>query len=207
MANFIIIDDHPIVLQGVSSILKQHGHNVSGTFTNSTEGFSSLLKLQPDVIITDLSMPDYDGFEIIKILNSLNYNIKIIVLTASNNHDDINRCARLGVNGYILKSQLTSELLLAVISVLSGINYYPNQDAAAPPLQIGTPLIKPVKLTPQETCILNKLATGKRNKEIANEMQLSPKTVSTYKVKICKKLGSTNLISALELARAINLIT
>ena len=207
MTNIIIIDDHPIVAQGISTILSQQGYKVLGVFSSSQEGFSSLLRLRPDVVIMDLCMPDHDGFEILKLLNSLNHRTKIIILTTSGEYADITRCAKLGANGYVLKSQLLAELLLALKAVIAGGHYFPSLDIPDVQSQPASNLTGPVNLTEKEKFILKQLTVGKRNKEIAQELNLSQKTISTHKIRICKKLGSLNLIEAIEQAKIKNILT
>lgn len=206
MTSIVIIDDHPVVVQGINAILSKQGYNVLGTFTNSEEGFSSLLNLHPDIVIMDLCMPEYDGFEIIKLLNALNHRIKIVIFSTSSDYADIARCARLGISGYVIKSQLTAELLHAIQLVIAGHRYFPALVLPDVPHAIDIAATSQMELSEKEKIILKALAMGKQNKEIAEELQLSPKTISTHKMRICKKLGSLNISEAVELARAKKII-
>ncbi|MHC9002365.1 LuxR C-terminal-related transcriptional regulator [Enterobacter adelaidei] len=209
MTTIAIIDSHPLFAQGVGHIASEAGYHVTDVFTDARTGFASLLSLQPDIVILGLHVDENDDGEIINMLNTLKLPTKIIVMTRGDDEAKIVQLAEQGVSGCVITSRPPSELLQALNLVSAGGVYYPgfkDSERASQTTRATQPTHLVKKLGRRETSVLTLLADGKRNKEIAEALGLSPKTISTYKVRICQKLGARNLITAIDTARVRKII-
>lgn len=207
MIKIIIIDDHPLIARGIEILMEGQAVNVVGSFTRAEPAFEAIIRENPDIIITDLNLPDYHGTEIIRILNSLNIMSKIIVL--SNNKDAlcIAECRALGVCAYVHKSQLSEELKTVILNVAK--NRCMAQSAYSSLTQTARDYSKPNLdgkiLTNKEHQVLMALSTGKTNRVVSGELNISEKTVSTHKQNIIRKLGAGNFLQALKIAHELKL--
>lgn len=209
MTTITVIDSYPLYAQGVGHIVSEAGYHVSGVYTDTRTGFSSLLSLLPDIVILGLHGAGDDGDEIIRMINTLKLRTKMIVMAPGEEEENIIHLAELGVSACVITSRPPSDLLQALHTVCAGGVHYPGFDEserAGQTARTTDPALRMKKLGRRETSVLSLLADGKRNKDIAEALGLSPKTVSTYKVRICQKLGVRNVISAINTARARKLI-
>ncbi|WP_217549257.1 response regulator transcription factor [Pantoea sp. GbtcB22] len=207
MTKIIIIDDHPLIARGITILMEGEPVTVVGCYTRAEKAFEAIIRDTPDIIITDLNLPDYHGTEVIRILKSLNIMSKVIVLTNSKDAVCIAECRALGVSAYVHKSQLSDELKKAILDV---------SKVACPPLSVSSvlssiehsvPLIASRRniLTAKEREVLLALSTGRTNKTVANDLMISEKTVSTHKQNIIRKLGAGNLLQALKIAHEMKI--
>ena len=197
MHRVLIVDHHPLIGSGIGHILETNGYQVIAKETSGQNAIKSALRLQPDLMIMDLHLPDYHGLEVIRVIRDISTAVRIIVLTAYNDCHYQLRCKGLGVEGYMLKTELTETLMVVVEAVMSGAQRYPPVTGSLPDIDNGR------RLTSREKTILNCLASGMNNREIAEKLAISDKTVSAHKRKMMKKLGAKNIVDLLSKSSAI----
>jgi DNA-binding NarL/FixJ family response regulator len=194
-SRLVLVDDHPVVINGWQLMLHAHPeHVVCGVATSESEALDVIGRERPDLVITDLNMPGRGGLELIKDLVALHPGIKILV---SSMHDELlyaGRALHAGAKGYVSKNSLGSEMLAAIRKVLDGGVYVSEQLAAhladsfaAPrPRGSSSPL---EKLSDREFQVFQLFGEGKTAKEIAAQLNLSPKTVSVHRDHIKEKMA------------------
>ncbi|MFK8330088.1 response regulator [Pseudomonas sp. BJa5] len=203
MHSVFIIDDHPVIRLAVRMLLENEGYRVIGESDNGVDAMQMVRECMPDLIILDISIPRLDGLEVLSRFHSMAIPLKILVLTAQSPALFAIRCMHSGAAGYVCKQEDLSELLSAIKAVLSGYNYFPSQAITHPHLPDESPgeleLFKQVN--DRELMVLQLFAQGRSNKEIAQGMFLSNKTVSTYKKRLMQKLKAGSLVELIEVAK------
>ncbi len=195
----LIVDDHPVVRDGLVAIL-----STQPDFAIAGEAALALFeRLQPDVILLDLEMPGMDGVEVIRRLRATRPDVRIVVFTAFDTDERILSALQAGAKGYLLKGAPRSELFAAIRIVHQGgsllqpvvasrlLNQLAGSETAAGPAEA---------LTPRESEVLQLLAKGKPNKEIAAELVISERTVKFHISSILAKLGAANRTEAVTIA-------
>lgn len=197
MIRVLIADDHAIVRAGISMLINsQDDMSVIDTAEEGDEAINKALELKPDIVIMDLNMPSgKNGLIATKQLKEQCPDIQIIVLTMHDDKEYIFRVLQAGASGYILKSAEDMDLLSAIRTVYAGDAYLFPKAASA---LISTYLDQVAsgitedgigKLTPREEEIVSLLAKGYANKEIAEKLFVSVKTIESHKSKIMEKLN------------------
>jgi DNA-binding NarL/FixJ family response regulator len=195
----LLADDHTIVRQGLKLILSAHADlQVVGEAANGREAVEMAEKLRPDIVLMDVAMPELNGIEATRKMMEANSRIRILVLSMHKESVYVREILRAGARGYILKDAIDTELLSAVRSVARGDGYI--SPAVSGALidnfqKSGNPVDA---LSPREREVLQLIAEGKTNKEIATKLNLSVYTVDSHRGKIMEKL---NLHSTGELVR------
>lgn len=195
----LVADDHTIVRQGLKLILSaQADLQVVGEAANGREAVELAEKLRPDIVLLDVAMPELNGIEATRKMMESNSRIRILVLSMHKEAVYVREILRAGARGYILKDAIDTELLSAVRSVARGDGYI--SPAVSGALidnfqKSGNPVDS---LSPREREVLQLIAEGKINKEIATKLNLSVYTVDSHRGKIMEKL---NLHSTGELVR------
>lgn len=191
----VVVDDHSMMRDGLRLILQQEeGFRVIGEAGEARSGVEVTLREQPDVVIMDLQLPDETGVvATARILAGLP-STKIIVLTAAPDRRSVQEALNAGATGYVMKDEAAAELVRAVHTVMSGkVHLSPTAATVLiNRLHEGreiTPPVEGVALSERETAVLGLLVEGLRNKEIADRLNLSPKTVDTYRARMLSKLG------------------
>lgn len=191
----LLVDDHPAILNGYRFMLQAHPEfEVSGTATSESEALRMMDQLKPDLVITDLNMPGRGGLELIKDLAALHPGLKIIV---SSMHDEMLYAARAlhaGAKGYVRKDSPVTDLIHAIRKVIEGGVYVSEKLAAH--LAASFASVKPrgsnasplEKLSDREFQVFELFGHGKTAKEIAAQLNLSPKTISVHRDHIKEKL-------------------
>ena len=192
----LIVDDHPIVRQGLGQLIDREADlQVCGEASDVREARAALQRLEPDVVILDLSLRDSDGIELIKDIRSRQQRLPVLVLSM---HDEAIYAERLlgaGANGYIMKQAAAEQLLTAVRRVLAG-GIYVSESVGASMIEKfasgggrvmgGDPI---ERLSNRELQVLNLIGRGKTTREIAESLNLSVKTVESHRQRIKKKLN------------------
>ncbi|MBI3160509.1 MAG: response regulator transcription factor [Chloroflexi bacterium] len=206
----LIADDHPVVRDGLAAILAtQPDFEVAGEAGDGRAALELAERLQPDILLLDLEMPEKDGVQTLMQLPARAPSCRAIVFTAYDTDDRIVAAVRAGARGYLLKGAPREELFNAIRVVQSGgsllqpviagklMAHMTNREQAS--------LAEP--LTDREMEVLVSLAQGKQNKEIARALFISERTVKFHVSSILQKLGAGNRTEAVALAAQHGLIT
>lgn len=202
----LLVDDHTILLDGVKSLLSQEDDlTVVGQAASAEEALEFLKKNEVDLIITDYSMPGMDGLSLLNTVKRVAPNTKIILLSMHDEVHLVKEILKAGVNGYVLKNDTHKELLNAIHDVRRG-KVYLSSDVNK---MLITNLNNPDEgklLTDREREILKLIAKEYTNKDIAEELFISERTVETHRKNIFKKTGTNSLVGLIKFAYANNLI-
>ncbi|MBF8732113.1 MULTISPECIES: response regulator transcription factor [Pseudomonas] len=203
MNKVLIVDDHPVIRLAVRMLMERHGYDVVAETDNGVDALQLIREHLPDIVILDIGIPKLDGLEVIARMACISPGSKVLVLTSQAAGHFSMRCMQAGAAGYVCKQQDLTELLSAIKAVLSGYSYFPNQalHKARGCVKGGSEEEMVQRLSGREVMVLKELASGKSNKEIADSMFLSNKTVSTYKTRLLLKLNAHSLVDLIELAQ------
>ncbi|MNP31149.1 Virulence factors putative positive transcription regulator BvgA [compost metagenome] len=183
-------------------LMERHGYDVVAETDNGVAALQLTRQHLPDIVVLDIGIPRLDGLEVIARMATFSPCSKVLVLTSQAPGNFSMRCMQAGASGYVCKQQELTELLSAIKAVLSGYSYFPNQALHASRGRGGgseTDMVN--RLSAREMTVLQQLARGRSNKEIADSMFLSNKTVSTYKSRLLLKLNARSLVDLIELAQ------
>jgi two-component system, NarL family, response regulator NreC len=196
----LLADDHTIVRQGLKLILSsQPDLEVVGEASNGREVVELAQKLKPDIVLLDVAMPELNGIDATRRMMEANSRLRILVLSMHKEAVYVREILKAGARGYLLKDVIDSELLNAVRSVARGDGYISPAVSGALLSDYRQNVTDPVDLlTNREREVLQLIAEGKTNKEVATKLNLSVYTVDSHRGKIMEKL---NLHSTGELVR------
>lgn len=192
----VIADDHPLMRQGLRQVIELEPNlKVVGEAGNGSEALAMIEELQPDAAILDVDMPHQDGFQVARSLLAKNNPAAIIFLTIHSEEQMFHAALDLGAKGYVLKDSAIDDIVTAITEAVSGrtftslpmTTYFTrrqNYNQVPDEQQLGLR-----QLTPTESRILKFLAEYKTNKDIAEELSVSPRTVETHRARICQKLN------------------
>ena len=184
----LVADDHVVFTDGIVRILKER-FDVVGAVTDGHSMVNAVDRLRPDVIVSDISMPTLSGLEGLRQLKAKRADTRVIFLTM---HADAKLAAeafRLGANGFVLKQSSGDELVKAIEAVLQGHKYMSSvltDDVLAVMSTPGGP--QEVELSSRQKEVLRLIVNGQRMKEIASNLNLSPRTVETIKYEMMRDL-------------------
>lgn len=192
----IICDDHQIFREGLSRIIiERDSLDLIGEYGDGNIAIQKIRELKPDIAILDIYMPNMDGIEVSRVIQSEKLPVKIIILTMYKEKVYFDRAMDAGVKGYLLKENATSDLLNCidrvsnneyyVSSLLS--NFLINRENQLKSLQKEIPAIR--SLTETERKVLKLIAENKTSKQIAKELYISHRTVENHRQHICNKLN------------------
>ncbi len=204
MGSIIIVDDHPMIRLALRSELEAWQHTIVAETDNGADAVQLVRQHTPDLLILDLGIPNLDGFSVIDHIRCIQMHLKILVVTASESKNFALRCLQAGAVGFLCKTENLHELGHAVKAILSGYIYFPD-DAINIRQQTNqatnheSELI--ARLSDREITVLKLLASGLNNKQIADTLLISHKTVSTYKVRLLKRFSVSSLVALAELAK------
>ena len=191
MSRIYLVDDHAIMRDGLRVVLETAGHEVIGEAAGPTPALADLGRLMPDVVLLDLRLGQRSGFELLAELQRRGLNLRVIVLTMSDQPRHVAEALRLGAWGYLLKGSASSEVLQAVEAVASGRRFLSPQAAEFAASVLTDAGARPAEesLSPRERQILLMVAQGATSNAIGEALHLSPKSVDTYRSRLMKKLG------------------
>ena len=198
----LVVDDHALVRRGVVNIIAHEPDlRVVAEASNGAEALEAYAKHRPDVTLLDLRMPVMEGVEAVRQIRALDPNAKVIVLTTYDTDEDITRALKAGAKAYALKDITADDLIACIHDVLAGKTYL--APAAAAKLAEG---MARVQVTPRELSALRLMADGQSNKEIANALAISERTVKTHLGHLFEKLGVTSRTEAIKVATRRGLV-
>ena len=196
------MDDHALLRTGVANIINQEADlQVVAEAGNGVDALAAYERHRPDVTLLDLRMPVMEGVEVVRRLRERDPGARVIVLTTYDTDDEISRALRAGAKAYVLKDISADALVACIRDVLAGKTYL--APAAAAKLAEG---VTRVQLTPRELSALRLMADGKANKEIAQELGISDRTVKTHLGHLFEKLGVTSRTEAVKVATRRGLV-
>ncbi|MBN1465897.1 response regulator transcription factor [candidate division KSB1 bacterium] len=207
----ILADDHRIVREGIAHLLESFGNiEIVGQAGDGHEAVLLSARLQPDILILDISMPKLLGVDVIKEVRLRSARTKIIVLSMHNKERYIKDCLRNGASAYLLKESAVNELKNAIDCVLGDQIYLSSvisRDAVQGWLSPDSGAAMTSPLTARETQVLKLLAEGHSSKEIAGLLFISPKTVETHRHRLNEKLKLGNIAGLVRYAVKEGLIS
>ena len=191
----LIVDDHALLREGLQSLLSaQPGMRVVGTADDAQSGIAKIASLNPDVVLTDLAMPETGGVDAIRLIKAAHPDSRVIALTFHKEDSYIHAALKAGADGYVLKDDSRDELVIAIGSVLRGKNYLSpsicDQVIAGYLAGARKKRLEPSwhVLTRRERQVIKMIAKGMKTREIAEELSLSPKTVEKHRTNMMNKL-------------------
>ncbi len=191
-----IVDDQTMIRAGIRSLLVKDGRfDVTGECGDPRQAIISIQELRPQVVLLDISMPALSGLDAVPLIRKVHPKVKIVMLTHHEGETFVDQALRAGADGYLSKDSDPAELLLAIESVHEGRMYLsprvasgllqrgrrPNPDASRSAGRIGT-------LTPREREVLQLLAVGKSNKEVARDLKITLGTTKKHRENLQRKL-------------------
>lgn len=207
MEKVLIVDDHPITRLALKLVIEQDNRVVVGEVGDGIQAIQWVKKLQPDLVIIDIDIPVLNGIDVIKRVRQSGHKRGILVLSGKDSEHYIRRCATAGANGFISKCKELTELRDAIRAISKGYAFFP-MNCARQGLHLedeNSDQRKIDELSPKELDVLRLLARGEKVVDIARGMNISDKTVSTYKSRLMLKLELKNLVDVLDFAQRHNL--
>ncbi|MEX0314962.1 MAG: response regulator [Allomuricauda sp.] len=208
MIKVLIADNHPIVRLGIKQVLDSSSDiEVIADVSTTSELFELLEKVTPDVVMLEMDIPEINGIATLRKMKQDFPNVKTLMYSGQSEDVYALSTIRAGAFGYLSKAADLDYIITAVRKVSEGNMFITNELAQRLAFDEGTQKPRRFfrKLSSREVEVLKLLASGKRNKEVAEGLNLNEKTVSTYKARLMKKLNVDNLVDLLQQAKALEL--
>ena len=203
MIRVLLADDHAMMLDGMKALLSSSPDiEVVAVAGNGRDAVQRALELRPDVVIMDVSMPDLNGIEAARLLRDKWPGARVVILSMHSSSEHVYRALDAGAMGYLLKESAGTELAAAVRAVHAGQRYLSAALAVPDPANgPGGPRPGPLaSLSTRERQVLQLVVEGRSSAEIAGMVFLSRKTVETYRSRLMKKLGVSDVASLVKFA-------
>lgn len=214
MIRILLADDHEVVRRGLSSLLATRPDwQVCGEARNGREAVALAVKLKPNLAILDISMPELNGLEATRHIRKEVPETEVLVFSMYENEQFVRDLLAAGARGYVLKSDVSSQLLNAVDAVSRHKPFFTSEVAERVLegfLRLGELSSEDSAsgiLTPREREIVQLLAEARSNKEVAATLGISVKTVETHRASIMRKLGITSIVDLVHYAIRNNLVS
>ncbi|MCU3182430.1 fimbria biosynthesis transcriptional regulator FimZ [Enterobacter hormaechei subsp. steigerwaltii] len=207
-ASVIIMDEHPIVRMSIEVLLQKNKNiQVKLKSGDSHEVLDCIRNHPIDLVILDIEMTGTDGFVLLKRIRNLNKDIKVLFLSSKSEAFYAGRAIRAGANGFVSKRKDLGEIYNAVEMILTGYSFFPSETLSfINHLGSRTGAAVDIPLSNREVTVLRYLANGLSNKEIADQLLLSNKTISAHKSNIFSKLGVQSIVELIDYAKAHELL-
>lgn len=207
-ASVIIMDEQPIVRMSIEVLLKENSNIQVVLKSDNGRELIDYIKKQPvDLVILDVELPGTDGFSLLKRINELSPTTRVLFLSSRSESFYAGRALRAGANGFISKRKDHNDIIRAVEMLLAGYSFFPSETLNL--LSHHSPRrgeINELPLSNREVTVLRYLANGLTNKEIAEQLLLSNKTISAHKSYIFSKLGVHTIVELIDYAKAHELL-
>ena len=204
----IIADDHQLFRNGLEELLGKYDDiKIVKSVADGFE-FMEVVKrhLDADIVLLDITMPNMDGFQVLKELKAINSTIKPIFISMHNDGNYISKCAKMGAYGYLLKNTDELELILAIRTVNKGNKYFSAAISEKMINFMATQSISENLLSNKENEVLGLISKGLTTNEIATKLFVSSRTIETHRANILKKLEVKNTAELIKRAAEMNLI-
>ncbi|WP_044203071.1 response regulator transcription factor [Flammeovirga sp. OC4] len=213
MIKIFLVDDHEMIREGLKTYFEKSSEiECIGEAENGLDCLEKLKSSQPNIVVTDLNMPEMDGIELAKQVSSLHPAIKVLGLTMMDDHRHVKQFLAEGASGYLLKDCKQEELLMAIKTVATGGTYFSPKvtEIIINSIQKTKPhakrMVTEVKLSKREKEVLELILKEYSNTEIAEALFVSMKTVEAHKRNLLVKTGSKNIAGLILYVIGTNLI-
>jgi DNA-binding NarL/FixJ family response regulator len=195
--NAVLVDDHPAMRLAVRHILERDGrYEVQGEAASLGAAWSLIARLRPALLVLDLDLPDGSGLDLIERARHDCARMALLVVSAQNESLYAARARELGADGFVSKCRKLDTLTLALASLEAGYSFFPT--LAEPHGETHRP---GHALSHRELTVMEMLAAGRSHQQISEALNINVKTVSTYKVRVLRKLGLSSLVDLIDYAR------
>lgn len=209
MIRILVCDDHEIVRRGLAQLIGDVPDMcVAGSVAHGAEVLEIVRRQACDVVVLDIAMPGMNGLDVLKAIRRHDPDLPVLLLTIYPEEQYAIRALRSGASGYVTKESAGEELITAIRAVAAGRKYISAQlaERLAGYVQAGHQGSLEELLSDREYEIMQLLVAGKRNKEIAHELCISPKTVSTHRMRILRKMDLTSNADLIRYAQTHELV-
>ncbi|WP_411895825.1 response regulator [Winogradskyella sp. A2] len=208
MVNILIVDSHPIVRTGLDLFLgDKPDFNIVGKLNSGIEIFEFIRRNDVDVIVSEIDLPELNGITALRAIKKENKDVRVLIFSHQPEEIYAVSTIKAGASGYLSKSASVEDLEMAIRKVNAGeVSLSEKMDKHLryeDTRKSRSRLFK--KLSTREVEVLKLLSTGRKNKEIAQELDINEKTVSTYKARLFKKLNVTNIVDLIHQSKHHNL--
>ena len=198
MTRVLLADDHAMMREGLSVLLTGAGMEIVGSVGNGREAVRLARTATPDVVVMDLTMPEMNGIEATREICSRMPATQVVMLSMHSNREHVYQAMKAGARGYVLKDAASAELVNAVRAICSGKRYVSS--AIGPLLELSAQRGPLESLSTRECQVLQLVVEGRTSGEIASAISLSKTSVDTYRSRLMKKLGVSDVASLVKLA-------
>lgn len=206
MINILIADAHPILRMGLSVVLNSaEEFHLQEAVATTSQLFTAIEKQVPHIVIMEMDIPEINGIAAIRRIKKINTNIRVLIFSSQPESVYALSAVRAGAYGYLPKTARVDQILTALTQISQGKIYLTNTLTEQLKKEKSGEKEKSNfrKLSSREIEVLKLLASGKKNKEVANGLDINEKTVSTYKARLMKKLNVNNIVDMLQQAKAL----
>ncbi|HEY7498829.1 MAG TPA: response regulator transcription factor [Vicinamibacterales bacterium] len=201
MIRLFIIDDHPIVHDGVAAILRSEPDiEIAGAASTIGGGITRIGSTTPDVVLLDVRLPDEDGLDGITTILAAHPRVRVIMFTAYDADEYVFAAIKAGAKGYVVKGSPGQELVRAIRQVHAGDSYLSPAIGAKLARQVASPRRGGGLLSPRELAVLRLVAAGQSNQQIAESLGITERTIKFHVTAIFNKLGADNRAQAVAVA-------
>ena len=196
----LIVDDHPVVRDGLRAMFKHSNIEIIGEATDGLSAVEQARELNPDVILMDVRMPDMDGLAATRLIKEENPGVVVVMLTSFESRDYLQEAVDAGAAGYLLKGLARAKLLTAIEDVVGGASLFDPADLVGLLLdtkKVPNPQLTAIKsLTEREEIVLGLVSAGKTNGEVAEDLNFSLGTIKKTVQDIISRLGVSDRTQA-----------
>lgn len=196
----LLADDHTVMRAGLTTLIEiGAAATVVAAVANGRDAVAAAVRLMPDVVVMDISMPDLNGIEATRLIRERCPATQVVMLSMHSSREQVHRAFTAGATGYVLKDAAGTEVLAAVRAAAGGRRYVSRAigDFTIDSTALSSPL---ARLSSRERQVLQLVVEGKSSAEIAGLVHLSPKTVETYRSRLMKKLGVSDVPALVKFA-------
>ena len=198
MTRVLLADDHAMMREGLSVLLSGAGIEIVGSVANGRDAVRLAGATTPDVVLMDLTMPEMNGIEATREIRARMPATQVVMLSMHSNREHVYQAMKAGAMGYVLKDAASAELVKAVQAVCAGRQYVSS--AIGPLLEFSGQRGPLESLSTRECQVLQLVVEGRTSGEIAHAINLSKTSVDTYRSRLMKKLGVSDVASLVKLA-------
>ncbi|RKR31605.1 response regulator transcription factor [Paraburkholderia sp. BL17N1] len=197
-----LVDDHAVLRDGLRALLEPAGYRIVGEGWIPQTVLQDIMRAPPDVVLLDLSLGEHSGLELLGEMHRRKLPSRVLVLSMLSQPRQVLDAVRMGAMGYVLKGSKGGEVIDALRNVLAGRHYWSAEIAATAQKAMSSPAVQEpaVTLSLRERQVLNLVVRGRTSASIAESLHLSVKTVETYRLRLMRKLGVSDITGLMRLA-------